>query len=176
MGGERGPKPTPANLHILRGNPSKKPIAALLDEAVRPPVDIPECPDHLKGESRAEWDRITPHLYALGLISQIDRAALSGYCDNWGEYVWACTRIDDLNAQDQTGERGRIWDTPSGYKQISVLQQIRNRSLEQMAKFLAMFGMSPADRTRVTQSDAAAAQGDLPGMEAPKVTGWGDFQ
>ena len=171
-GQQRGPKPVPANLHLLRGNPSKKALGALLDETVRPPVDIPGCPEHIEGEARAEWDRITPHLYALGLISQIDRAALAAYCDAWGEYVWACWRIKALNEDDATGERGRVWDTPSGYKQISVLQQIRNRSLDQLKAFLAEFGMSPSARSRVTASDA---QLGLPGMDQPKAGGWGAF-
>lgn len=175
MAGERGPKPQPGTLHLLKGNPSKKAIGALLDDVVRPDVELPECPAHLQGEARAEWDRIGPHLVQLGLVSQIDRAALAGYCDAWGEYVWACERIEALNAEDPSGERGRVWDTPSGYKQISVLQQIRNRALEQMAKFLAMFGMSPSDRSRVTASDAR--QGSLPGLEdKPTVGGWGAFK
>lgn len=172
-GGERGPKPLPANVHLLRGNPSKKPLASLLDDVVRPDVEIPECPPHLEGEARAEWARITPHLEQLGLITQVDRAALTAYCDTWGEYVWACERIKELNAVDPTGEKGRIFDTPSGYKQISVLQQIRNRSLEQMKSFLAMFGLSPADRSRVTASDP---QLPLEGMDQPKAGGWGAFR
>lgn len=173
MSGERGPKPQPPQLRLLNGNAGKKPLASLLDDVVRPDVEIPECPEHLEGAAREEWDRITPHLHKLGLISQIDRAALSGYCDTWGEYVWACQQIKTLNADDATGQRGRVWDTPSGYKQISVLQQIRNRSLEQMKSFLAMFGMSPSDRSRVTQSDP---QLGLPGVDdKPKVGGWGTF-
>lgn len=175
--GERGPKPLPANVHLLRNNASKKPLASLLDDVVRPDVEIPERPAHLEGEAGAEWDRIVPYLQTLGLISQIDRAALAGYCDTWGEYVWAVQRIKEMNAGDAAGEKGRVWDTPSGYKQISVLQQIRNRSLEQMKSFLAMFGMSPADRSRVTQSDPRNGdQLGLPGVEEkPKVGGWGDF-
>jgi P27 family predicted phage terminase small subunit len=178
MAGERGPKPQPATLHLLKGNASKKPLASLLDDVVRPDVELPDCPEHLKGEARDEWARIGPHLVRLGLVSQIDRAALAGYCDAWGEYVWACRRIEDLNAEDPTGDRGRIWDTPSGYKQISVVQQIRNRALEQMAKYLAMFGMSPSDRSRVTAADPrGGGQGELPGMEPkPSVGGWGSFQ
>lgn len=171
--GERGRKPLPTNVHLLRGNPSKKPLASLLDDTVRPAVEIPECPAHLEGAARAEWDRITPYLQQLGLIAQIDRAALTGYCDAWGEYVWACERIKALSAGDPEGKRGRVGITPSGYEQISVVQQIRNRSLEQMAKFLAMFGMSPADRSRVTQSDP---QMPLPGMDEPEVGGWAKFQ
>lgn len=173
MMGARGPKPLPANVHLLRGNAAKKPLAQLLDDVVRPEVDVPSCPQHLGTEARAEWKRITPHLRRLGLISQIDRAALTGYCHAWGEYVWAQQRIKDLNKDDPTGSRGRVWDTPSGYKQISVPMQIANRALEQMTKFLAEFGMSPAARSRVTASDP---QLGLPGMEKPAEGGWAAYE
>ena len=78
-----------------------------------------------------------------------------------------------LNEGDANGDKGRIWDTPSGYKQISVPMQIRNRALEMMAKFLAEFGMSPAARSRVTASDP---QMPLPGLEKPQEGGWADFK
>lgn len=177
-----GRRRLPANVHVLHGNPSKKSAASLLDGELRPPVEVPSCPKHLGDEARKEWRRITRHLEDLGLISQIDRAALAGYCSTWADYVWAERRIAELNgadprrpnvvaqAADKTGERGRIWDTPSGYKQISVPMQIRNRALEMMGKFLAEFGMSPAARSRVTTSNV---QRSLPGMEAPQEGGWG---
>lgn len=178
-----GRRALPANVHALHNNPSKKNLGALLDETVRPPVEIPGMPSHLVEEAKREWRRISKHLEALGLISQIDRAALAAYCSAWGDYVWAELRIAELNGPrkigdqaleaDTTGERGRIWDTPSGYKQISVPLQIRNRALEMMAKFLAEFGMSPAARTRVTASDPQLA---LPGVETPKEGGWGTYQ
>jgi len=179
-----GRKSLPANVHILRGNPSKKSAAALLDETIRPPVAIPSCPKHLSDDAKAEWRRISKHLEQLGLITEIDRAALAGYCSAWGDYVWAERRIVQLNgerrdpnggtiAADETGDRGRIWDTPSGYKQISVPMQIRNRALEMMAKFLAEFGMSPAARSKVTASDPQLA---LPGVGEVKEGGWGTFK
>lgn len=171
--GERGPKPAPATLHLLRGNPSKLPLSSLLDDVVRPPVALPECPVHLDAEARAEWARIGVHLVNLGLVSEIDRAALAAYCTAWSDYVWASNRIAALNAGDASGERGRIWDTPSGYKQISVPMQIRNRALEQMRKGLAEFGMSPSSRSRVTPSDPRLW---VPGMERPKAGGWGTFE
>ena len=173
----------PPQLHVLNGDPSKLgkgKIAALLDEAVRPPVEIPTPPRTLSKDARAEWERITPHLAKLGLVSQIDRAALAAYCTAWGDYEWAERRIEELNKKaraegDKTGDRGRVWDTPSGYKQISVPMQIRNRAMEMMAKFLNEFGMSPAARTRVTPSDPAG-QGSLPGFEKPEAGGWGQFK
>ncbi|HKO87893.1 MAG TPA: phage terminase small subunit P27 family [Burkholderiales bacterium] len=174
-----GPRPLPQNVHLLKGNPSKKSMASLLDDVVRPDVAIPPCPKELSKDARAEWGRIAPHLAALGLISEIDRAALAAYCSAWGTFIWAERRIAAFNKekQDKTGEAALIWDTPSGYKQMSVTLQIRNRSMEQMKGFLAEFGMSPAARSRVTQSDprGVGQQNELPGMEAPKEGGWGDF-
>ncbi len=184
--GQRGPKPLPTNVHLLRGNASKKPLASLLDDVVRPAVDIPECPAHIEGEARAEWERVTPHLFSLGLISQIDRAAIAAYCDTWGEYVEACACIKSMRAHFSTTvsikdlpETVRDWfaghvaTTPSGYQQISIPIQHRNKSLEHLRSFLALFGMSPADRSRVTQSDP---QLGLPGIEKPEAGGWGAFK
>jgi P27 family predicted phage terminase small subunit len=171
--GQRGPKPLPVNVHLLRGNASKKPVGQLLDDIVRPEIEVPPCPKHMGTEARAEWKRITRHLVKLGLITQIDRAALTGYCDSWGEYVWAMNRIKVMNAEDVTGERGRIGDTPSGYKQISVVKQIANRALDSLAKYLAEFGMSPAARSRVTASDP---QLGLPGLDKPEEGGWAAFK
>lgn len=183
--GERGPKPLPQNVHLLRGNAGHKPMAALLDDCVRPAVDIPECPDDLDGEARAEWDRITPHLQKLGLISQIDLAALTAYCDTFGEYTAVRKVIRALRDRaPATGDTmpdsverwfvSHVAKTPSGYQQISIPIQHRNRLLEQLKSFLSMFGMSPSDRSRVTQSDAP--QMGLPGMDEPKVGGWGNFK
>lgn len=198
--GQRGPKPLPSNIHLLRNNASKKSLASLLDDVVRPPVEAPECPAHLEGEARAEWDRIVPHLLSLGLVSQIDRAALTFYCDTWADYVNATNHINLLNDVARTklavlsapevpvivskeidGKiievkawlEARVTKTPSGYEQISVLMQIRNRAIDQCRQFLAPFGLSPADRSRVTQSDP---QLGLPEIgDKPKAGGWAEF-
>lgn len=171
--GQRGPKPLPGNVHLLRGNPSKLPLAQLDDGPIRPDVAVPKCPEQLSDEAKAEWRRITKHLLKLGLISHIDRAVLAAYCSAWGEFVWAEKHIQSLNEQDPSGERGRIWNTPSGYKQMSVALQIKNRAMEQLKQFAAEFGMSPAARSRVTPSER---QPSLPGMEKPQEGGWANFE
>lgn len=168
-----GPKPTPANLHLLRGNPSKLKRASLIDEIVRPPVAIPDCPAHLIDEAKLEWKRITLHLFRLGLITDLDRAALAAYCQAYGRWSAVEMKIAVINKKDRDHTAGLIGDTPSGYKQISVLLQISNRCVEQMEKFLSHFGLSPAARSRVTASDV---QMPLPGMEKPSEGGWGNFK
>lgn len=169
--GARGPKPLPANVHLLHGNASKLPMSRLLD-GVHPEVEIPKCPQHLQAEAKREWKRVSVELDKLGLISQIDRGALAGYCTAWAEVVHCEKKIAAANTADPSGEAGYIMDTPSGYKQMSVWLQIRNRAYDRMMKFAAEFGMSPSARTRVTPSDNQMA---LPGMEKPEApkTGWG---
>lgn len=144
--GQRGPKPLPANVHLLRGNPSKL-SAAQLRDSISPEVCIPDAPKHLKGSSLKEWNRISVELVQLGLISQIDRAALSMYCTAWGRHTDAETKLREL------GELGLIDETPNGFKVQGVWLNISNKAMEQCAKFMAEFGMSPAARSRVTPGD-----------------------
>jgi len=160
----------PTNVHLLHGNASKKPLSQLLD-GVHPEVEIPKCPQHLQPEARKEWKRIALELEKLGLISQIDRAALAAYCAAWSEMVFCEKKIETLNAADEKGEAGLVGITPSGYQQMSVWVQIRNRAYDRMMKFAAEFGMSPSARSRVTPSDNQLA---LPGMESPEApkVGW----
>lgn len=166
--GQRGPKPLPANVHMLRGNPSKLPLSQLMDE-VRPPVEIPTCPRHLLPAARREWARISKELRMLGLVSQIDRAALAVYCQAYARWAQAEAKIAEMNGADEKGEAGLIGYTPSGYQQMSVWLQISNRAVEQMHKALCEFGMTPSARSRVTPSDP---QIPLPGMGTDEPQGW----
>jgi len=143
-----GPAPLPKNVHLLKGNPSKIPAHQLRD-VVQPTTEIPKPPRHLDKEAVGEWKRITAELYKLGLVSQIDRAALSGYCAAWSEVVQCERKITELNKADPKGEAGLVGYTPNGYQQMSVWVQIRNRAYERMMKFAAEFGMSPSSRSRL---------------------------
>ncbi len=84
-------------------------------------------------------------------------------------------KIAELNAADPEGQAGMISVTPSGYQQMSVYLQIRNRAYDRMMKFAAEFGMSPSSRSRVSASENNGQLG-LPGIEdkpdAPRI-GWG---
>lgn len=149
--GQRGPQPLPANVHLLRGNPSKK-SAAELNGGVSPDVEIPLPPTHLKGEALKEWKRITPDLLKLGLISNIDRAALAMYCTAWGRHADAEQKIRAL------GDEALVSETPNGFQVQGVWLNISNKAMEMCHKFMADFGMSPSARSRVTPGDL---NGDL---------------
>lgn len=149
--GQRGPKPLPANVHLLRGNPSKLGAGQLRD-GVSVKVEVPTCPAHLNDEARKEWRRVSKELEKIGLISKIDRAALALYCTAWGRYVEAENKLREL------GDKGLIDETPNGFKVQGVWLNIANKAMDQCKSFMAEFGMSPSSRGRVTPGDMT---GDL---------------
>lgn len=167
-----GRKALPANVHILRGDPSKKGSAALESDHVRIPIKIPDCPAHLDTDARAEWRRITPHLQTAGLVTEFDRGALAAYCQAWGEWM-QCEK--DLKAKKAQHGIGALVDvTPSGYKQVAAAAQVRDRALDRMLRFAKEFGLTPASRIQSTAGQQMALPGvpDDP-MEAFLAAGGG---
>ena len=79
----------------------------------------------------------------LGLLTRIDRAALALYCEAWGRWV---------EAEEALRKYGVMIKAPSGYPVQSPYLAIANRAMDQMAKLLVEFGMSPSSRSRVTQA------------------------
>ncbi|WP_171001739.1 phage terminase small subunit P27 family [Methylobacillus flagellatus] len=180
-----GPKPKPSNVHYLNGNPSKKNLGALMD-SLQPEIEIPGCPPHLLPEAKKEFRRITPELQRYGLISKLDRAALSLYLQSWAELVWAEKMLKrkmdaaakamqqaEAEGKEYTGGDGMVEMTTNGNVIYSPYWIIANKSRHNVDKFLQNFGMSPSARSRVTPSNHL--QGSLfepeAGEESP--TGFG---
>ena len=133
----RGRKPTPTSLRVLRGNPGHRPLPEN-----EPPVriEIPRCPRELSPTAKKEWRRITPELARLGLLTRIDRAALAMYCDHYGRWLEAIAALQKY---------GVVIKSPSGFLMQSPYVAIANKAGEQVRLLLSEFGMSPSSRTRV---------------------------
>jgi phage terminase small subunit len=78
-------RPKSSALRVLQGNPGKRP----LNKREPHPGPLPhECPDVLtEPTARAEWDRLVPHLIAIGVVTMADRAVLVGYCAAWAQWL-----------------------------------------------------------------------------------------
>lgn len=167
--GARGPKPTPEALKALTG--ARIRMAADLGEGVNPPVGAPAMPRHLVGPARTEWKRIAPLLVDLGLLTQLDRAALTMYCEAWGEVVLLSSQIvveRKASAASGRPETDALWRTlPSGIARPTVLVKLRDEAVARCERFLSHFGLSPSQRARVTASRDPGNQPQLPGMEDP---------
>jgi P27 family predicted phage terminase small subunit len=120
----------------LAGNPGHRP----LNENEPQPGGIPQCPGHLDKVARKEWRRISKELIAVGLLTEVDRAALAAYCCAWSRWVAAEERIQD---------HGLVVKAPSGYPVQNPYVGIANTAMDQMRKFLVEFGLTPASRSRL---------------------------
>lgn len=133
-----GPPPKPTALKRLEGNPGNHDLSRVEPE---PTKGAPRPPADLKGEALAEWGRIVPELDRLGLLTKVDRAYLVAYCEAWASFDEARKAIAEYGILVEGRERTLVKNPAA---------QVMKDSADLMLKFGSRFGMSPADRTRLT--------------------------
>lgn len=162
--GRRGPRPTPTTTLRLRGSWR----ADARKSEPKPKLGAPPMPSWLSLEAKAEWKRVVPELKRLGLLTQLDRAALSLYCVAYGR--WA-------TAEKELAVLGMVVRTRDGNLIQNPYLCIANRAAKQMSEMLAEFGMSPSSRTRVTATKPTEADSAKLRLINPRQAGpgAGDF-
>jgi P27 family predicted phage terminase small subunit len=110
---------------------------------------LPDCPPHLDDGARAEWERIVPQLRDKGLLDRTDRAAIAGYCQCYARWAAAETKLAEL---------GPVVKSPSGFPIQNPYLSIAVKALDQMARFLREFGMTPHARKRLDNALRQAAK------------------
>lgn len=96
---------------------------------------------------------MSQELGALGLLSNIDRAALAAYCQAYGLWVQAERALKAMARGNVTG--GLLVRTTNGNAIQNPLIGIANKAKADMVRYAAEFGMTPSARSRV---HAEAAQ------------------
>lgn len=145
----RGRKPTPTVLKALHGNPGRRPLN---DQEPQPTPGIPPCPDHLDDVAAQEWQRIAPELESLGLLTQVDLAALAAYCQAYSRWI-AAEAVIAAQGITYTSEKGMIRPHPA----VSIAKE----SMRLIREFVSEFGLSPASRTRIRVSAPVDSEQDL---------------
>ncbi|MFF4818091.1 phage terminase small subunit P27 family [Kitasatospora sp. NPDC001309] len=137
MGGTNsGRLPKPASVKLLNGNPGGRPIGSELSVS----GGYPTAPDWLDDIALEEWNRLAPILDSMGIITKADRVAVAAYCQAYSLYV-AATRDISANGFSAEGRQGSVVKNPALQAQIAAQ--------DQMAKWGAKLGLSPADRARL---------------------------
>jgi len=142
-----GRKPKPIELKRIEGNPGKRP----LPEEIKPSIGETTCPTHLSETAKKEWIRIVPELLNLGLLTNIDRAALAAYCQAFGRWV---------DAENVINEKGVLYKTAAGNVITSPMLWVANKAMEQMHKFLTEFGLTPSSRARIAGGNSPPKPSD----------------
>jgi P27 family predicted phage terminase small subunit len=103
---------------------------------------VPVCPKVIQADPEAwrEWRRMSRELKVLGLVTLIDRAALSAYCLLWSRWVDAETKVR---------EKGSVVRASDGNPVMNPYLRVASKALEQMKSMLVEFGMTPSSRSRI---------------------------
>lgn len=83
-------------------------------------------------------------LFNLGLLTQIDGAALASYCASYGRW---------RQAEEDLADSGLLLKNTSGNLIQNPLVGIANQAQRDMVKILVEFGMTPSSRSRVTVAE-----------------------
>lgn len=133
----KGRKPKPTAIKKLAGNPGKRPLNKNEPKLTAKVLRVPDfLPDHAK----KEWRRLARLLGENGIVTEADRAALTGYCIAWGRYV---------QAEENLKESSMILVTDKGYQYQNPWLSISNKAAEEMRKWAVELGMTPSSRSRV---------------------------
>ena len=140
-----GTKPKPTQLKLIEGNRGKRPLNR--KEARTIPA-LPAPPPHLTADALEEWHRVAHWLHQIGLLSEVDRAALAAYAQSYGRWVQAERAIAKMAEKDQlTG--GLMIKTTNGNAIQNPLVGTANKAAADMMRYAAEFGMTPSARTRI---------------------------
>ena len=141
---KRGPSPKPTALKILHG--TYKPTESLNEPVFE--ASAPSCPSWLSREAKREWRRMAPALETRGLLTEADRSAFAAYCTAYGDWY---------TAEKVVQKEGTTYTTATGYVRERPEVDQKRKAMKAMRDFLALFGLSPADRTRVNAPESKAA-------------------
>lgn len=145
---QRGRKPKPTAVKVLEGNPGKRQLNLCEPQ---PEKKLPECPDWLEDEAKAEWNRLCKNLFELGLLTDLDMAAFASYCQAYARWK---------EAEEFITQHGSIVKTKTGYWQQVPQVSIAHSNQKIMMQAAAEFGLTPSSRSRIIAGDAKSAETD----------------
>jgi P27 family predicted phage terminase small subunit len=149
--GQRGPKPKPAALKLLAGNPGKRSTQSSGGRG-RVRKGVPDRPPELTGEAAAEWDRVAPELDAAGLLAVTDRGILAALC---------LTYQDMLACRDTIAREGRYLTVPiqTSKGEVTGEKTVTHPAVKDLAEACKRYA-TIAKELGVTAASRARLEGD----------------
>lgn len=141
----RGRKPKPTHLKLIEGNRGRRSL-----NAGEPEYDLSNImpPSELDDQAKVEWGRVAHQLLAQGVLTDVDRATLAGYCACYSTFITAEKALAKMSASGgKLG--GMVVMTARGGVTKNPLIRIRQQSMELMLKLASEMGMTPTARTRL---------------------------
>lgn len=148
-----GRTPKPHHLKVIEGNPGGRKLVAPL----KAPPSKPRCPSWLDDYAKTVWRRLVDILDGYGVLTTADRETMSIYCQAVAAYRRATEDIAKTGLLVQ-GQKGNAVTNP--------LWRIQRDAARLILDCSARFGLTPADRVRLTGEPGAKgdAGDDLEGL------------
>lgn len=136
-----GRKPIPTAIKELKG--TARADRVLKNEAQFPiPERMLRVPDGLNHYGEDLWRELGKLLLDAGLFSYGDKIALEMLCQVYGRLKYATEKMQSEGGEVLEGASGNLYQSP--------WLNIVNRSWDQLRSMLSEFGLTPAERTRVS--------------------------
>ena len=135
----------PTALKLITGNRGKRALPK--NEAVVV-LSKPTPPVFLCNDAKLEWERVCSTLYDVGLITELDRAALAAYAAAYGRWAQAERALNEMASKDGLGA-ALVVRTVSGNVIQNPLIGIANKAKSDMVRHASEFGMTPSARSQV---------------------------
>ena len=141
----RGRKPKPTHLKVVTGTDRAD---RRNDAEPKPKRALPKPPVHLSLDAQEEWERVCKSLHNLGVMTDLDRAALAAYCQAYGRWVQAERALAKMAERDPVTS-GLMIKTQQGNAIQNPLVGSANKAMADMVRYAAEFGMTPSARSRI---------------------------
>jgi P27 family predicted phage terminase small subunit len=137
--GARGPLP---DLSIVRGRRGRRQPAAT-------PSTVPKPPEWITGTARAEWERVSPSLEAMGAVSECDTALLIAYTT--AVEMWTAVQLELRRLADAAGTVADALTTTSdtGVVHPHPLLAMSHTLATDAVRWAGELGLTPAGRARL---------------------------
>jgi len=135
------PRPLPDNVRALRGGDKtyrRKSAGADVEHEYL--TRLPHCPPGLGEIAKREFKRAGKIMVKAGMLTAADITALTLYAATYEKWMIARDNIRDL---------GHIVLSPNGYPMPSPWVAIEKAAAEQLRRWCAEFGLTPASRSGV---------------------------
>jgi P27 family predicted phage terminase small subunit len=151
--GNRGGRPRkPTALHRINGT---TPEGGFTENEPKPrATKIDEPPMTLEREGAQLWRDMVAELRLLGMLTDVDRAALAAYCAAFG-------RLAEARRQMRRAG-GAVVKAADGSLRLSPWFRIEKAASETLTRLAIEFGFTPASRPRLGRSARGRGDDDPP--------------
>jgi P27 family predicted phage terminase small subunit len=136
-----GRKPLPTHLKLVKGTARPH---RLNNNELKPPLVVPEPPDHLDERAKEKFIGMAGMLARYGVMTELDAGAVSRYAIVWCRW---------LDAEAEIKKRGPVVKTTGENIIQNPFLAVANKCMVQMAQIESEFGLTPSSRSRIRMEE-----------------------